>query len=132
IRPKGAALVARLFKGLLERGVETRLETPARELVTDDNGDVIGVVVENGGRRIRIGTRKGVVLACGGYEWNPALVRGNLGYDVYPLSPGGNTGDGLVMSMQVRAELGNMDSYWGTPVMFDPDIKRDGALVPQF
>jgi succinate dehydrogenase/fumarate reductase flavoprotein subunit len=25
-----------------------------------------------------------------------------------------------------------MTSYWGTPVMFDPDISRDGALVPQF
>ena len=30
IRPKGAALIARLFKGLLERGVETLLETPAQ------------------------------------------------------------------------------------------------------
>lgn len=132
IRPKGAALVARLFKGLLERGVETRLETPARELVTDDAGDVIGVVVEHEGRRVRIGTRKGVVLACGGFEWNPALVRGHLGYDVHPLSPGGNTGDGLVMAMRAGAELGNMDSYWGTPVMFDPEIERDGSLVPQF
>src|SRR5690606_26771320 len=70
IRPKGAALVARLFKGLLERGVETRLETPSRELVTDDAGRVVGVVAEHAGKSIRIGARKGVVLACGGFEWN--------------------------------------------------------------
>ena len=132
IRPKGAALVARLFKGLLERGVETLLETPAREVVTDAAGDVIGVVVTHQGTPLRIGARRGVVLACGGFEWNPALVRGHLGYEVHPLSPGGNTGDGLVMSMQARAELGNMDSYWGTPVMFDPGITRDGRPVPQF
>jgi succinate dehydrogenase/fumarate reductase flavoprotein subunit len=89
IRPKGAALVARLFKGLLERGVETLLETPAKQVVTDDHGDVIGVAVEHEGRFVRIGTRRGVVLACGGFEWNPALVRGHLGYEVFPLSPGG-------------------------------------------
>ena len=132
IRPKGAALVARLFKGLLERGVETLLETPAKEVVTDDAGDVTGVVVTHEGAPLRIGARRGVVLACGGFEWNPALVRGHLGYEVHPLSPGGNTGDGLVMAMQARAELGNMGSYWGTPVMFDPDITRDGRPVPQF
>ena len=132
IRPKGAALVARLFKGLLERGVETWLESPAREVVTDDHGDVVGLVVDHEGSTVRLGARKGVVLACGGFEWNPALVRGHLGYDVHPLSPGGNTGDGLMMAQQARAELGNMDSYWGTPVMFDPEITRDGRRVPQF
>ena len=132
IRPKGAALVARLFKGLLERGVETLLETPAKQVVTDGHGDVIGLVVEREGRFVRIGARRGVVLACGGFEWNPALVRGHLGYDVFPLSPGGNTGDGLLMATQAGAELGNMDSYWGTPVMFDPEVERDGELVPQF
>jgi 3-oxosteroid 1-dehydrogenase len=132
IRPKGAALVARLFKGLLERGVEVLLETPARELVTNDAGEVIGVVAETGGRRVRIGARKGVVLACGGFEWNPELVRAHLGYDVKPLSPPNNVGDGLTMATEVGAKLANLDSYWGTPVMFDPEISRDGQLVPQF
>lgn len=132
IRPKGAALVARLFKGLLERGVETLLETPARTVVTDEAGDVIGVVAEHDGAPFRIGARKGVVLACGGFEWNPELVRGHIGYDVLPLSPGGNTGDGLTMAMDAHAQLANMSSYWGTPVMFDPEITRDGELVPQF
>jgi 3-oxosteroid 1-dehydrogenase len=132
IRPKGAALIARLFKGLLERGVETLLETPAKEIVTDDAGDVIGIVVEHEGVRTRIGARKGVVLACGGFEWNPALVKAHLGYEVFPLSPGGNTGDGLMMAVEAKAQLGNMPSYWGTPVMFDPEITRDGRPVPQF
>ncbi len=132
IRPKGAALIAMLFKGLLERAVETLIETPARELVLDDNGSVIGIVVDHGGSTLRIGTRKGVILACGGFEWNPELVRTHVGYDVYPLSPPNNTGAGLTMAMKAGAALGNMTSYWGTPVMFDPEITRDGELVPQF
>ena len=133
IRPKGAALIARLFKGLLERDVETLLETPARELVGDDVGDVIGVIAERDGQPFRIGARKGVVLACGGFEWNNELVRAHIGYDVHPLSPpGNNTGDGLQMATAVGAKLANLDSYWGTPAMFDPEITRDGDLLPQF
>ena len=49
-----------------------------------------------------------------------------------PLSPPNNVGDGLVMAAHVGAQLANLNSYWGTPVMFDPEIERDGALVPQF
>ncbi len=132
IRPKGAALIARLFKGLVERGVETLLETPAREVVTNDAGEVIGVVAAHGGAALRVGARKGVVLACGGFEWNPELVKAHLGYDVKPLSPPNNVGDGLSMATAAGAKLANLDSYWGTPVMFDPEITRDGELVPQF
>lgn len=132
IRPKGAALISRLFKGLLERGVETLLSTPAQELVTDANGDVIGVQVMHAGKLMSIGARKGVVLACGGFEWNPELVMTHIGYDVKPLSPGDNTGDGLIMAEKVGAQLGNLTSYWGTPVMFDPEITRNGERVPQF
>ncbi|MFA5882589.1 MAG: FAD-dependent oxidoreductase [Acidimicrobiia bacterium] len=132
IRPKGAAFIAMLFKGLLERGVETLLSTPARGILVDDAGDVIGVRVEHEGAEIVIGARRGVVLACGGFEWNPELVRSHIGYDVAPLSPPNNVGDGLVMAMEAGAQLDNMTSYWGTPVMFDPDITRDGELVPQF
>jgi succinate dehydrogenase/fumarate reductase flavoprotein subunit len=132
IRPKGAALIARLFKGLLERGVETRLGTPAREVVVDDTGEVVGVVADRDGHGWRVGARKGVVLACGGFEWNPELVRAHVGYDVKPLSPPNNVGDGLQMAIEAGAKLANLGSYWGTPVMFDPEITRDGELVPQF
>jgi succinate dehydrogenase/fumarate reductase flavoprotein subunit len=132
IRPKGAALVARLFKGLLERGVDTWMEAPARELVTDERGAVVGLVVDRAGQTVRVGARKGVVLACGGFEWNPELVRAHIGYDVKPLSPPNNVGDGLTMAADVGAHLTNLNSYWGTPVMFDPEISRDGELVPQF
>jgi succinate dehydrogenase/fumarate reductase flavoprotein subunit len=132
IRPKGAALIARLFKGLLERGVEVMLKTPAQHLLTDEGGDVIGVEVDSEGTRLLIGARRGVILACGGFEWNPELVRAHIGYDVKPLSPPNNVGDGLMMATQAGAKLANLDSYWGTPVMFDPEIRREGQLVPQF
>ena len=133
VRPKGAALIAALLEGLLDRNVDIWLSSPAKELVMDESGEsVIGVVVDHDGTRERVGTRKGIVLACGGFEWNRDMVMTHIGYDVKPLSPGGNTGDGLQMAMRAGAQLGNTTSYWGTPVMFDPEITRNGEMVPQF
>ena len=131
VRPKGAALIGTLWKGLLDRGVGLRLSTRARELVSV-GGDVVGILAEQDGRRLLLGARKGVVLACGGFEWNRQMVRDLIGYDVHPLSPPNNVGDGLVMASEAGAELVNLNSYWGTPAMFDPTISENGELVPQF
>jgi succinate dehydrogenase/fumarate reductase flavoprotein subunit len=131
LRAKGAALIGRLFRGLLDRGVKALSATPARELVMID-GEVVGVRAESEGRNLFIRARRGVILACGGFEWNEELVRAFIGYDLQPLSPPNNTGDGLVMAMEAGARLGNMNSYWGQPAMIDPTITREGRPVPQF
>lgn len=131
IRAKGAALIARLFRGLLDRGVTALTATPAHELVMVD-GEVIGVRCTQAGRDVHFGARKAVVLACGGFEWSKELVRAFIGYDLKALSPPNNVGDGLRMAMQAGARLGNMNSYWGQPAMVDPDVTRDGEPVPQF
>jgi succinate dehydrogenase/fumarate reductase flavoprotein subunit len=60
------------------------------------------------------------------------MVRAFIGYDLYPVSPPNNVGDGLVMAVEAGGALANMNSYWGTPAMLDPAIVRDGDLVPQF
>ena len=66
-----------------------------------------------------------MILACGGFEWNLDMVLAYLGYDVKPLSPGGNTGDGHLMAMEAGAKMGNMTQYWGQGAMFDPNITLD-------
>ncbi len=131
IRTKGAALIAMLFRGLLDRGVEVLLGAQASDLVVRD-GAVVGVRCEQEGSERLLGARKGVVLACGGYEWNAEMVRSFIGYDVKPLTPPNNVGDGLVMAMEAGAKLANMNSYWGQPAMFNPEVSHDGELVPQF
>ncbi|MEO8697818.1 MAG: FAD-binding protein [Acidimicrobiales bacterium] len=131
VRTKGAALIAMLFRGLLDRGVEVMLGSAARELVMID-GTVVGVRCEQASGAQIIGARKGVVLACGGFEWNREMVNAFIGYDVKPLSPPNNVGDGLVMAMEAGGQIANMNSYWGQPAMFDPGVTRNGELVPQF
>jgi succinate dehydrogenase/fumarate reductase flavoprotein subunit len=131
IRPKGAALIGALFRGLLDRGAEAWLGTRVRELVIVD-ASAIGVRCEQGGRSLRVGARQGVVLAAGGFEWSPELVRAHIGYALHPLSPPHNTGEGLLLALQAGAELANMGSYWGTGVMYDPTVVQDGRPIAQF
>jgi len=132
IRPKGAALIGALFKGLVDRGVPAHLETRVVDLITE-RGAVVGVAAQDANGTRVIGARRGVVLACGGFEWNPEMVRAYIGYDVLPLSPPNNTGDGLRMAVDAGAQLANMTSYWGTPAMLDPGITDDDDVpIPQF
>jgi succinate dehydrogenase/fumarate reductase flavoprotein subunit len=131
IRPKGAALIGALFRGLLDRGVETWIGARARELVLEEAA-VIGVRCERAGRQLSLGARQGVVLAAGGFEWNRGLVRAHVGYELHPLSPPVNVGDGLELALQAGAELANMGSYWGSGAMYDPTVLRDGAPLAQF
>lgn len=132
VRVKGAALIGCLLKALLDRGVDIRTSSPAQELVVDERRAVIGVRAQRDGRDVLIGASKGVILACGGFEWNRDMVLGFLGYDVKPISPGENTGDGHLMAMEAGAKMGNMTSYWGQGAMFDPMITRpDGEAAPQ-
>jgi succinate dehydrogenase/fumarate reductase flavoprotein subunit len=89
------------------------------------------VAAERGGRRELIGARKGVVLACGGFEWNRAMVRAFIGQDIEPLSPPFNEGDGLRMAMEAGAELANMTSFWGQPAILEPGVTYEGRPMLQ-
>ena len=94
-----------------DRGVEVLLDSPAQELVTDDDGAVTGVVALSGGQPLRVGASRGVVLATGGFENNPEMVRDYLQLPVSPVwgSPAG-TGDGIKMAQKVGADLWHMDN----------------------
>ena len=126
IRVLGSALVASLLKGLLDRGVDVQTGTPATDLVVVD-GEVIGVRSTIG----LVGARRGVVLACGGFEWNPAMVRAYVGQPLEPLSPPYNEGDGHRMAMEAGAAMSNMASHWGQPGINEPGFEIDGRPVPQ-
>jgi len=131
-RAKGGGLIAPLLKGLVDHGVEVRTATPASQLVTDGEGAVVGVVVDGPAGRRRIGARRGVVLACGGFEWNAEMVKTFIGYEVKPMTPWTNTGDGHLMGMEVGAKLGSMTTFFGFGVIYELWEKgRDGNPLPQ-
>jgi 3-oxosteroid 1-dehydrogenase len=101
MRGKGVGLVTHFVRALLRRGVPIELNARVSEL--SRAGDRIdGVVLD--GRKIE--ARLGVVLATGGYEWNPELMQD---FDplpgLEPLSPPSSTGDGLILGAEVGAAI---------------------------
>lgn len=127
-RGMGQALVGRLLKGLLDRGVHPWLRHRATRLLHQD-GRVVGVQADGPEGRVRIRARRGVVLATGGFEWDPDLRRAFLrGPLERPVSPETNTGDGLRMAMRVGVQLGTMREAWWTATIDVPD--GHGGTIP--
>jgi 3-oxosteroid 1-dehydrogenase len=67
------ALVAGLYAGCLDAAVDVLLETRARELISRD-GAVCGFRAEQAGEVIEVRATGGVILATGGFDWNPDLT----------------------------------------------------------
>ncbi|MEZ0052441.1 3-oxosteroid 1-dehydrogenase [Mycobacterium sp. MAA66] len=122
----GTALIAGLLKGLLDLGVVPVTEARATELVAV-GGRIAGVRISVDGTDIRVGARRGVVLATGGFEWDPDLVDAFLRGPMHgPVSPPNNTGDGLRMAMAHGAELANMGEAWWVPIVQIPGDTFEG------
>lgn len=119
----GQALVGSLVSRLLELDVEIRTGSRVERL-RRENGVVTGVVVGSQHFRAR------VVLATGGFDRDPDLVRSFLrGPMDAPAGAGTLTGDGLRMAMSVGAELGNMSEAWWMPAMAVPGAEIDGVAL---
>jgi len=128
----GRALIGWLLGACLDRGVDIVLQTRARQLIRERE-QVVGVRAERDGRDVFVRARRGVVLACGGYEWNEALTRRFLpGPITHPLSPPFNEGDGLLMAMELGADLANMDEALWIPAGTVPGETYEGRQLTRF
>ncbi|MDY6843951.1 MAG: FAD-binding protein [Thermodesulfobacteriota bacterium] len=85
--------------------------TRAKELVTDNNGVVIGASLEKEKKEIKIKAKKAVILTCGGFEFDDWMKMNYLkGYPYHSFGSPGNTGDGLRMAQRVGADLWHTSS----------------------
>ena len=119
----GNALAARLFARAVALGVPYRLSTNVRALLRDDPQNperVTGVEVQSPHGTERFTARKGVVLATGGFPWDPAMREAHYPQPTgpYSMSPAGNTGDGIRMAQQAGGQLatGNSSPAFWAPV----------------
>ena len=123
----GGSLVGRLRRSLDDRKIPLWTYTRLIRLEQDADGRVVGVVAEKDGRAIRIGARKGVILATGGFERNGEL-RARFGNgSARPEASSSqinNTGDGVVAAMDRNIEVARMDSAWRVPAIRVPGQER--------
>ncbi|KQS00438.1 3-ketosteroid-delta-1-dehydrogenase [Williamsia sp. Leaf354] len=116
----GAALMSELLLGVRKLGVPLLLNTGLTDLVTE-NGRVVGVTVDADGTPTTIRARKGVILACGGFEHNEEMrkkyQREPIGTEWTTGAPS-NTGDGINAGIKIGAAVSFMeDSWWGPTIM---------------
>jgi len=127
IRGSGQALVGALVKACLDRGVHFETSRRAAEVHRHD-GRVTGVRFESGGAGPEsVEANRAVVIATGGFEWDPQLVKSFLrGPMTDPVGVPTNTGDGLRMAMTAGASLGNMREAWWVPTIRIPGDEAFG------
>ena len=110
----GAAGVARLWYSLKERDIPLWTETAMESLIEED-GKVIGAIISKNGQKMRVQTRKGVVLAAGGFEKNQAMREQYLPAPTDTDWSGGvatNTGDAINEGLRLGAATRLMDGAW--------------------
>jgi tricarballylate dehydrogenase len=119
----GGKAIVETLSGVLEGtdGVEILYETEAVDLVTDERGAVTGITARGRDGFLRTLTAPAVILACGGWQNNPALMAQYVGpnaTDMPLIAPGlaFNTGDGLRMATDVGGgTAGQFDMIHGEP-----------------
>lgn len=116
----GAALVGRLRKAMLERGIELSLNTRLVRIVEED-GRVTGVEVTRNDVPMTMEARYGVILAAGGFEQNQQMrdrhlpVRTDARWSQTP--KGANVGDAILAGQAIGAATESMDCCWWAPSM---------------
>lgn len=96
--------------------VDIRLNTAARRLIRNDQGRVIGLTAMTGGEELSIRSRRGVILASGGFVKDQDMIhRFAPLYDNAVFIGGeGNEGDGLRMAWALGADVRDMVHIKGT------------------
>lgn len=127
----GNALVGQLRLSMLDRNIPLWLESPFEEFILD--GDrVVGAVVNKQGKRMRIESKQGVLLAAGGFESNDQMRKQYLPNPTeaeWTCANPGNTGEVIVKGQELGAGVGFMDGAWWGPVTVVPGEDRARMLV---
>ena len=131
-RGGGRGLSEGLFAAAEQRDIDIRYGTRAVGLTQDPSGRVDGVVVLRGARRERIAARA-VVMACGGFEANPAMRAAYLGkgWDLARIrGTEFNMGDGHRMALDIGARpTGNWSSCHAVSWEISAPLLRDRSFA---
>jgi tricarballylate dehydrogenase len=129
----GEAILRELLRAAKAAGVEFHYRCSAERLVCGPRGAVTGVAVRTSDGAARTIRAAAVVLACGGFEGNAAMLGehfGAGGESLRMISPGTafNTGEGIRMALEAGARpSGDWNGMHAEPV--DPRSAKAQALA---
>ncbi|MDO8863018.1 FAD-binding protein [Haliea sp. E1-2-M8] len=115
----GNALLGRLRRSIDDRSVPVWLDSPVTELIQEE-GRMVGVVVEHDGKRKRLGARKGVIVGSGGFEHSRSLRGKYLPVPTraeWSAASPTNTGDLLSAATAIGAATHLLDEAWWGPTI---------------
>lgn len=124
----GQQMLDLLHQRLGEAGIDVMLRARLVEVVADASGMVLGAVIERpDGAQERLGCGA-LVLACGGFAANHAMLAKYVPEMASARNNGheGSQGIGIRIGQQLGAALGDMGSYQGYAMLTDPH----GISVP--
>jgi len=126
----GNALVARLYRTILDRKIEIQLRTAVSKL-SMAGGAVAGVEVEQGGRVTRIRCRRGVVIATGGYPGSLEMRREHSRKPTVELGLGlgSNVGEGIRLGQSAGGRLDHNSEDTGFYVPVSVLANSEGGKV---
>lgn len=119
----GTALVKAMKDNADKLGIQTLLGTPAKSLIVNKKGEVVGVTAQSDTETITINA-KAVILASGSFDENKKLLREWAGRDPEHWKaslPIGKTGDGILMALEAGAQRG--------PVSFIGHLGTEGKAI---
>uniref|UniRef100_UPI003AEF9DE3 flavocytochrome c n=1 Tax=Cetobacterium sp. TaxID=2071632 RepID=UPI003AEF9DE3 len=112
-------LIAKLRSKAVSLGVDIRTGVRSKELITDNNSKVVGILATIEDKNVKFMGKKGVILATGGFSGNIELRKKynpNLDERYKTTNISGITGDGHLMSEKVGADFLQMEYIQTFPI----------------
>ena len=120
VRVKGARETTGIdLWGVLSRkvagtGIPILYSSPVKQLLVEKGEGVTGIIAASGDRDVKVRARRGVILACGGFEYDQTMHLNYLGQKYFGLCNPGNTGDGVRLAVDIGADLWHMNAVAAT------------------
>ncbi|MCX6395731.1 MAG: FAD-dependent oxidoreductase [Propionibacteriales bacterium] len=120
----GQSLIARLLLAFTRDGGTVLTGHAVDVITTDESGRATGVEAATTDGRVTLLADKGVIVASGGFEHNPAWreQHGVPGSSAWSMAPDGtNTGEPIAAAVAIGAATDLLDQGWFCPGLEHPD-----------
>lgn len=128
----GKLLMEKLTASAKQLGVKIKNKTSGLRLITNSDGDILGLEVKDSEGIKSIRARKGVILSAGGFIHNREMVK-RFAPELYdcsaPWGNAGDLGDGIMMGISAGGETLRMHQGFSIMPLYQPEHVLAGIVV---